>query len=68
MFLSYLSPIFDLGFGDVLDGHLEAVPVPDPRVDDPKASLAQDVAHLVGLLKGLPPWRGGEAQQEVVRR
>lgn len=52
-FGAYLSPVFDFGLGYVLDGHLKAISIPHPGVDDAKAALAQDVAHLVGLLKGL---------------
>ena len=43
---TYISPLLDLDFGDVLDGDLEPVPVPHPRVHDTKATLAKDRAHL----------------------
>ena len=43
---TYISPLLDLDFGDVLDGDLEPVPVPYPRVHDTKATLAKDRAHL----------------------
>ena len=43
---TYISPLLDLDFGDVLDGDLEPVPVPHPRVHDTKATLAKDWAHL----------------------
>ena len=44
--LTYISPLLDLDFGDVLDGDLEPVPVSHPRVHDTKATLAKDRAHL----------------------
>ena len=44
--LSYLAPVLDLGLGDVLDGHLQPVPVPDARVHDAEAALAQNVSNL----------------------
>lgn len=44
--LSYLSPVLDLGLGDVLDGHLQPVPVPHARVHDAEAALAQHVPDL----------------------
>ncbi len=43
----------------MLDGHLQAVAVADPSVDDAEAALAQHRAHLVGLLEGLPRDGGG---------
>ena len=46
LFLSYLSPVLDLGLGDVLDGHLQPVPVPHARVHDAEAALAQHVPNL----------------------
>ena len=45
---SYLTPVLDLGLGDVLDGHLQPVSVPHARVHDAEAALAQHVAHLEG--------------------
>ena len=44
--ISYLSPVLDLGLGDVLDGHLQPVPVPHARVHDAEAALAQHVPDL----------------------
>ena len=54
--LTYISPLLDLDFGDVLDGDLEPVPVSHPRVHDTKATLAKDRAHLsseIGQLKSI---------------
>ena len=53
---TYISPLLDLDFGDVLDGDLEPVPVSHPRVHDTKATLAKDRAHLsseIGQLKSI---------------
>ena len=61
---SYLSPVLDLGFGDVLDGDLEAVAVAHAGVDDAEAALAEDVADFVGPLEGLAR-RGGHAERKV---
>ena len=43
---AYLTPVLDLGLGDVLDGHLQPVPVPHARIHDAEAALAQHVSHL----------------------
>ena len=55
----YLSPIFDFGLCNVLDGHLEAVAITYTGVDDAEASLAQDVADFVGFFEGLARHRAG---------
>jgi hypothetical protein len=43
---TYISPLLDLDLGDMLDGHLEPVPVPHTRVHDPESSLAKHRANL----------------------
>lgn len=60
---AYLSPVLDFGLGNVLDRHLESVPVPDAGVHDPEAALAQDLADLVGLLERLPQRRSQTKQK-----
>ena len=46
MMLTYISPLLDLDLGDVLDGDLEAVPVPHPGIHDAETTLAKDRTHL----------------------
>jgi hypothetical protein len=38
----------------MLDGNLETISLPDSGVDNPEATLAQDVADLVGLFERFP--------------
>ena len=51
--MTYHIPVGDLSPGHVLDGHLAVVTDSDAGVDSAEATLAQDLAHLVGALEGL---------------
>ena len=46
MMLTYISPLLDLDFGDMLDGDLQPVPVPHPRVHDTKTTLPENRTNL----------------------